>query len=423
MAYTVVMIMMVPTTVCATTPGSYTVEPGITVPTFSQPLTMNIYASNGATPPEPGALIATLTQTFQIPYRPPSDVVHCGGTPWYSAANGGTCYNGLANLVTFDFTSLGIQLPDQIMASVQFNTSTSGYHPLGTSTACYSSPAGCPYDSLNVSADNGVPGVVAIGTPIDPDGIYASYVTSGAPYACTGSPAQTHPGSFLLDTGAGCWTANHPEILVDAAFTPPGGYQLNYTTHIQSGFDGDFVNITNDGSSAVGATSATSPSGNLCVGVYFFDPNEELQSCCACEVTPNGLVSLSVKQNNANNLTSEFPDSEVVKLLAWSAPSTSSTTGPPGAPILPTPGANVCNAAAPGTFAMGLKAWGTTLHAVPVAAGSFALTENKFSPGNLSFFEMNRLTTFCSYNQFTGSGNYGQCKGCQAGGLGAAAKQ
>ena len=211
--------------------------------------------------------------------------------------------------------------------------------------------------------------------------------------------------------------------MVDAAYTPPGGFQLNYTTHIQSGFDGDFVNITNDGSSSTAAvgSSLNVSSGNICVGVYFFDPNEELQSCCACEITPNGLVSLSVKQNNANNLTSEFPDSEVVKLLAWSAPST--TTGPPGTPVPPTPGASVCNAAAPGTFASGLQAWRTTLHAVPVSAGSFAVTENKFSQANLSYFEMNRLTTFCGYNQFAGSGNYGQCKGCQSGGLGAAATQ
>ncbi len=204
-------------------------------------------------------------------------------------------------------------------------------------------------------------------------------------------------------------------------------FQLRYATHIQSGFDGDVINITNDGSSSPlapgGAGSATTSSGNLCIGVYFFDPNEELQACCACEVTPNGLISLSVKANNANNLTSEFPDSEVVKLLAWSATSTATATGSifgPGSPIQATPGASICNAAAPGPLASGLQAWGTSLHTVP---SGFAMTETPFSKGSLSAFEYSRLSSFCSYNQFAGSGNYGQCKGCQSGGLGAAASQ
>ncbi len=204
-------------------------------------------------------------------------------------------------------------------------------------------------------------------------------------------------------------------------------FQVRYATNIQSGFDGDFVNITNDGASSTlmpgGTGSAITSSGNLCIGVYLFDPNEELQACCACEVTPNGLISLSVKANNSNNLTAEFPNSEVIKLLAWSATSTATATGTlfgPGSPIQATPGANICNAASPGTLAYGMHAWGTTLHTIP---SGFAMTETEFSPAPLSNYEYTRLVSFCSYNQFAGSGNYGQCKGCKSGGLGAAAAQ
>ena len=233
------------------------------------------------------------------------------------------------------------------------------------------------------------------------------YVSDSRPLS--GSIFKFSPTGAPLGTFA--TGLNVPEFL---AFGPVLNMQLRYTTHIQSGFDGDFVNITNDGSSG----------GNLCVGVYFFDPNEELQSCCACEVTPNGLISLSVKANNANNLTSEFPDSEVVKLLAWSATSTATATGTlfgPGSPIQATPGASICNAANPGpALAVSMHAWGTDLHTVP---GGFSLTETPFSPANLGKFEYSRLTNFCSYNQFAGSGNYGQCKGCQSAGLGAAAAQ
>ncbi len=203
-----------------------------------------------------------------------------------------------------------------------------------------------------------------------------------------------------------------------------GAYQVHYVTHIQSGGD-SFIDITNDGQSAnPGNGNVAGTNGSLCVGVYFFDPNEELQACCACEVTPNGLISLSVRANNINNLTSEFPDSEVVKLLAWSATSTSTATGTlfsPGSPINPTPGASVCNAANPGTLAAGMHAWGTHLHSA--TPGPFAVTETEFSRALLSTFEYNRLTSFCGYNQFAGSGNFGQCVGCQANGLGAAASK
>jgi len=42
--------------------------------------------------------------------------------------------------------------------------------------------------------------------------------------------------------------------------------------------------------------------GTLCGLIYVFDDIEELQACCACPVTPNELVTLSV----LNNLTSNF---------------------------------------------------------------------------------------------------------------------
>ena len=99
----------------------------------------------------------------------------------------------------------------------------------------------------------------------------------------------------------------------------PGAFQVHYATDIQSGFDGDFINITNDGSSSTlapaGTGTATTSSGNLCVGVYFFDPNEELQACCACEVTTNGLISLSVKANNARQRVSRLRGSEAAGLV------------------------------------------------------------------------------------------------------------
>ena len=53
--------------------------------TFTIPITMNIYAVDDSNPalPKAAGLLGTQTSTFQVPYRPSSDPVHCGpnGSP------------------------------------------------------------------------------------------------------------------------------------------------------------------------------------------------------------------------------------------------------------------------------------------------------------------------------------------------------
>ncbi len=69
--------------------------------TFSQPVTLHIYAVNSSTTPiSAGALLASQTSTFTIPYRPTSDAV-CAtaplgsdGTKWYDATTN-ACYHGI----------------------------------------------------------------------------------------------------------------------------------------------------------------------------------------------------------------------------------------------------------------------------------------------------------------------------------------
>ncbi|HEY4572680.1 MAG TPA: hypothetical protein VIJ26_01910, partial [Thermoanaerobaculia bacterium] len=55
--------------------------PGSGGPTWSHPLTLNLYTVDNSGPnPAPGTLIATRTQTFAIPWRPPADPTCPGGT-------------------------------------------------------------------------------------------------------------------------------------------------------------------------------------------------------------------------------------------------------------------------------------------------------------------------------------------------------
>ena len=204
------------------TPGTCVTNPKGA--TFSQPITMNIYAVDNTNPAKPkaGALLATVAQTFDIPYRPSSDTVHCDGTAWFNPKDG-QCYHGLAKAITFDFAGKHLSLPSQILVGIAFNSTHYGPSPLGESKACFHTPQGCPYDSLNVSTDGDVFfGSGTASSVRDPNGIFFNYViNSGPPNTCN---ATTPTGTLADDTTPSngepatetCFTGYHPELIIRA---------------------------------------------------------------------------------------------------------------------------------------------------------------------------------------------------------------
>jgi hypothetical protein len=126
---------------CATTPGN----------TFSVPITFNVY-NVGVDGTSVGTQLATVTQSFNIPYRP-SASSKCTGAQlgeWYDGKQG--CFNGLANNITFTGFS-SVLLPNTVIFGVAFNTSDYGAVPQRPQP-CNDpilSPQGCGYDSLNVA--------------------------------------------------------------------------------------------------------------------------------------------------------------------------------------------------------------------------------------------------------------------------------
>lgn len=180
----------------------------------------------------------------------------------------------------------------------------------------------------------------------------------------------------------------------------PNAFMVRYASNLVAG--DSVVNITNTGASST--VAFPTQNGNINVNVYVFSPDEQLISCCCCPVTPNGLVSLSARNDLINNpLTPAVPTSTVIKLLA---------TDPTGT-----------------TLVDGLAAWGTTIHALPVTPGSPATTygtaETRFTPATLSAAELTRLSQLCMFitTQTGGAGNgsgFGICRACRLGGLGAA---
>ncbi len=182
----------------------------------------------------------------------------------------------------------------------------------------------------------------------------------------------------------------------------PDEFQVRYSSNLAIG--DSVVNITNTGTSSTGAFPTQN--GNICANVYTFSPDEQLISCCTCKVTPNGLVSLSARNDLiSNTLTPGVPTSIVVKLVASNA--------------------TVCNASTVGTagnlLVPGMAAFGTTIHALPVTSGTpattYGMTETAFTSATLSRAELYRITTLCGFIQTDGSG-FGICKSCRFGGLG-----
>jgi hypothetical protein len=187
--------------------------------------------------------------------------------------------------------------------------------------------------------------------------------------------------------------------------TADSPFQVRYASNLTAG--DSVINITNTGANGAslygpGFGGAT---GNLCVNVYALDPGEELVSCCSCLVTPDGLASISVINSLISNTnTSVRPTSVVIKLV-------SSLAGGDGT------GTSCHNSAAgPLTPAIGMAAWGTTIHASP--AGTFAVTETPFTPSTLSAGELASLTGRCR-SIIGNSSGAGICASCNTGGLGA----
>jgi hypothetical protein len=178
--------------------------------TFDQLITVEVYSVAPGMPPAPGALLGSVTENFTIPYRPSSDSVNCDGTAWYDTKSK-TCYHGLAFPINVDLSSFHIKLPSQIIVGVAFNSTHYGPHPIGQSAACYSTSAGCPYDSLNVSTDSNNGVYQVIGSVLSQDGIFFNYSLPNN--SCTGAAPV---GVFALDITPGCWTGYHPEIQVTA---------------------------------------------------------------------------------------------------------------------------------------------------------------------------------------------------------------
>ena len=99
------------------TAGNCVSPPGAT---FAVPITFTIYNVDAGN--TVGSVLATDTQTFNIPYRPSGDSTDCQvATEWYDAADS-TCYNGFATNIAFNFSRL-VTLPSStVIYGISFSS-------------------------------------------------------------------------------------------------------------------------------------------------------------------------------------------------------------------------------------------------------------------------------------------------------------
>ena len=174
---------------------------------WSHPITLNIYSAVTGTTNTVGSLLATVTQTFTIPWRPVADPTCLTPTAW--RAGDGICYNGFAFNITFDMSSLNVTLPDDIIVGVAYNTQSYGASPIG---------APGPYNSLNV----GVLGSATTGLDDNVDRVFWNTLTAGN-YTDGGAGGV---GTFREDAhwGPGYGDNGTVNIQITAASTPSDVY-------------------------------------------------------------------------------------------------------------------------------------------------------------------------------------------------------
>lgn len=177
---------------------------------------------------------------------------------------------------------------------------------------------------------------------------------------------------------------------------PADAYQVQYVSNLNIGES--YINLVNAGS-----VSGLDPAGRVCANIYAHTPDQQLVSCCACPVTPNGVKTLSAKSDLfTNTLTPGIANDGVIKIIV--------TTNPAN---------TTCNPASvlPANLVAGLRAWRTTLHK-NTSTNAYEVSENEFLNAPLSATELAKETSYCGFIQANGSG-YGICRSCRLGTQGA----
>ena len=154
-----------------------------------------------------------------------------------------------------------------------------------------------------------------------------------------------------------------------------------------------------DGDLATGEIEGI-PNSDIWASIYVFDDSQEMQDCCSCEITPDGLLAESVNKQLANpaiELTGRAEINRgVIKVIS------NSVADPTN--VVPMPGVRgwMTHVQATSTTVGATKPWPS------VGKAPFYVTEAPLADSNLSGAETLALEESCSLAITLGSG-FGVC--------------
>jgi len=130
--------------------------------------------------------------------------------------------------------------------------------------------------------------------------------------------------------------------------------------------------------------------GQLCASIYIWRSDQELSECCSCPITPNGLLTYTVRAATANpGDGGGIPPTGSIAIISDSA----------------------CDATAP-TATPDLRAWATHV-TFDTATGGFDVTETEALDTPLSAGELAEAASRCGFIRVNGTG-HGRCDGAGA---------
>ncbi len=236
---------------------------------FLHPFKLTIYNPGSGTPGarNVGSVIGTVTQTKRVPWRPVADPTCATPTAWRSPVDN-LCYNGYAFNMSFDMSSLGVTLPNDVIVGIAYNTQTWGAAPMGVDG---------PYNSLNVS----LTGNVTSGTDDNADFVYWNTSTAGN-YTDGGTAGV---GVFREDSG---WATPSPFGSIPIQIT------TTQTLLVRPSAQLDWVASTATGGTVGFVADGTAPSGTGALNLTTAnDNNSRAQYARSVNQPLSGVYQLS----------------------------------------------------------------------------------------------------------------------------------
>jgi hypothetical protein len=167
-------------------------------------------------------------------------------------------------------------------------------------------------------------------------------------------------------------------------------FTVNYFANNNvSGAPDATVRVTNPGTHFLlvpGPTADDEATGNLCAMVYVFDNDQQMDECCGCFTTPDGLRTFSVKKDlTSNPLVGTVVNNGDIKIVSAEV---NNSPCDPTSNVFPAPA---------------LRAWAT--HIQNKVGTAYPITETAFSDATLSAGELSSLQADCYFINRLGSGH------------------